>query len=170
MELRRGVSPRHVLGHFNGHLKRVVLRISEVTNMPEYNRYKFNSHMRTTLAAPPDMHQVDEKNLREHYVVNVCGGIMLTNEKTGVYLPADDRRTYVARSEVKPADFLTGYWKDLWGWDESEGYGHVAAYLAALDLKGFNPKAPPSKTPAFWTIVDANRPSEDADLRRHRRA
>src|ERR1700722_10836401 len=103
------VSPPQVLGRFNGHLKSVVLRISEVTDMPEYDRYKFYSHMKTILAAPPDAHRVDEKNLREHYVVNVCGGIMLTNEKTGVYLPADDRRHLVARSEVKPTDFAEGY-------------------------------------------------------------
>ena len=158
------VSPPQVLGRFNGHLKSVVLRISEVTDMPEYDRYKFYSHMKTILAAPPDAHRVDEKNLREHYVVNVCGGIMLTNEKTGVYLPADDRRQLVARSEVKPTDFAEGYWKDLWGWYENGGYGHVAAYLRELDISAFNPKAPPPKTPAFWTIVDANRPAEDADL------
>jgi Family of unknown function (DUF5906) len=158
------VSPPQVLGRFNGHLKSVVLRISEVTDMPEYDRYKFYSHMKTILAAPPDAHRVDEKNLREHYVVNVCGGIMLTNEKTGVYLPADDRRHLVARSEVKPTDFADGYWKELWGWYENGGYGHVAAYLGELDISTFDPKAPPPKTAAFWTIVDANRPSEDADL------
>ena len=110
------------------------------------------------------MHRVDEKNLREHYVVNVCGGIMLTNEKTGVYLPADDRRHFVAWSEVKQADFAEGYWTELWRWYESGGFGHVAAYLRELDISGFDPKAPPKKTPAFWAIVDSNRPSEDAEL------
>ena len=158
------VSPPQVLGRFNGHLKSVVLRVSEVTDMPEYDRYKFYSHMKTILAAPPDTHRVDEKNLREHYVVNVCGGIMLTNEKTGVYLPADDRRHFVARSEVKPADFVEGYWPNLWRWYQNGGLGHVAAYLRELDISGFDPKAPPKKTPAFWTIVDSNRPSEDAEL------
>ena len=44
------------------------------------------------------------------------------------------------------------------------GYAHVAAYFAQLDLSGFNPKAPPPKTPAFWTIVDAGRAPEDAEL------
>ena len=42
--------------------------------------------------------------------------------------------------------------------------GHVAAYLAELDLSAFDPKAPPPKTPAFWDIVDANRAPEDAEL------
>jgi hypothetical protein len=44
------------------------------------------------------------------------------------------------------------------------GFSHVAAYLAEVDLSGFDPKAPPKKTAAFWRIVDANRPPEDAEL------
>ena len=158
------VSPPQVLGRFNGFLKSVVLRISEVTDMPEYDRYKFYSHMKTILAAPPDTLRVDEKNLREHCVVNVCGVIMTTNEKTGVYLPADDRRNYVAKSEVKPADFVDGYWPRFWGWYGSGGLGHVAAYLSELDISNFDPKAPPPKTAAFWTIVDANRPRKTPTL------
>ena len=40
----------------------------------------------------------------------------------------------------------------------------VAHYLATLDLSGFNPKAPPPKTEAFWEIVDASRAPEDAEM------
>ena len=90
---------------------------------------------------------------------------MTTNHKTdGIYLPADDRRHFVAWSEAKQEDFSDAYWRALWGWYEREGFGHVAAYLAGLDLKDFNPKAPPKKTHAFWAIVDANRAPEDAEL------
>jgi len=32
------------------------------------------------------------------------------------------------------------------------------------DLSGFDPKAPPPKTSAFWEIVNANRAPEDAEL------
>jgi hypothetical protein len=52
----------------------------------------------------------------------------------------------------------------MYRWYEAEGFGHVAAYLATLDLTDFNPKAPPLKTPAFWAIADANRPSEDSEI------
>ena len=157
-------SPQQVLGRFNGFLKSVVLRVNEVTDMGEFDRFKLYSHMKDMLAAPPDTLRVDEKNLREHYVINVCGVIMTTNEKTGVYLPADDRRHLVARSEAKLSDFTEAYWVDRWRWYESGGFGHVAAYLAEVDLSDFNPKAPPRKTAAFWRIVDANRPPEDAEL------
>lgn len=40
----------------------------------------------------------------------------------------------------------------------------MASYLDTLNLAGFDPKAPPPKTPAFWDIVDANRSPEDAEL------
>ncbi len=58
------------------------------------------------MAAPPDVLRVDEKNLREHSVFNVCGVVMTTNHKTdGIYLPADDRRHFVAWSEKTKDDF-----------------------------------------------------------------
>jgi hypothetical protein len=93
------------------------------------------------------------------------GVIITTNDKAdGVYLPADDRRHYVAWSDLKKEDFAADYWNRLWAWYENGGYGHVAAYLTELDISDFDPKAPPPKTAAFWDIVDANRAPEDAEL------
>ena len=90
---------------------------------------------------------------------------MTTNHKLdGIYLPEDDRRHYVAWSDAAKDDFSPDYWNMLWGYYESGGYGHVAAYLAEFDLAGFDPKAPPPKTPAFWEIVEAGRAPEDAEL------
>jgi hypothetical protein len=159
------VSPQQILGRFNGFAKSVVLRISEAKDMGEFDRFKFYAHMKAYMAAPPDVLRVDEKNLREHSVVNVCGVVLTTNHKTdGIYLPADDRRHFVAWSDCAKADFTEAYWNDLWGWYEREGFGHVAAYLAGFGLSHFNPKAPPPQTAAFWAIVDANRPPEDVEF------
>ena len=44
------------------------------------------------------------------------------------------------------------------------GRGHVAAYPANLDLSDFDPKAPPPKTEAFWSIVDANQAPEKSEI------
>jgi hypothetical protein len=60
--------------------------------------------------------------------------------------------------------FAEDYWPRLWGFYEDGGDRHVAEYLRTLDIAGFNPKAPPLKTLAFWEIVDANRAPEDAEL------
>ncbi len=107
----------------------------------------------------------DEKHVREHAVLNVTGVIITTNHKTdGIYLPAEDRRHYVAWSSRVPADFEKDYFNGLYKWYANGGHGHVAAYLTQLDLSEFDAKAPPPKTQAFWDIVDANRVPENAEL------
>src|SRR5262249_50087697 len=83
-----------------------------------------------------------------------------TNHKTrGIYLPADDRRHFVAWSDASKQDCDA-----IWNWYEAVGLRNVAAYLATLDLSGFNPKAPPPKTPAFLEMVDAGRAPEDDEF------
>ena len=111
------------------------------------------------------MLRIDEKNLREYAIFNVCGVIITSNHKTdGIYLPADDRRHFVAWSARTKDDFTPAYWDGLYHWFAREGNGHVAAYLRTLDLATFNAKAPPPKTQAFWEIVDAYRAPEDDEL------
>jgi hypothetical protein len=158
-------TPIMLLGRFTGFLKAVILRISEIRDLGDMNRYSFYEHTKIYTAAPPDVLRVDEKNLREYVIPNVCGVMMTTNHKTdGLYLPPDDRRHYVAWSGRTSGDFAGSYWRDIYGWFADGGNGHVAALLAQHDLSGFDPKAPPPKTAAFWDIVDANRAPEDAEL------
>jgi hypothetical protein len=47
---------------------------------------------------------------------------------------------------------------------DTGGVERVAYYLGELDLSGFDPKAPPPKTAAFYEIVDSSRAPEDAEL------
>jgi hypothetical protein len=161
------VSPKQVLGRFNGFLKSVILRISEARDLGEFDRFALYDHMKTYTAAPPDVLRVDEKHLREHSIINCCGVVITTNHKSdGVFLPADDRRHYVAWSDRTKEDarFQGDYWKELWGYYESGGLRHVTTFLMERDIRGFNAKAPPPKTPAFWAIVDANRAPEESEL------
>lgn len=123
--------------------------------------------MKTYTAAPPDTLRIDEKHLREYYIPNVCGIILTTNHKNdGLFLPEDDRRHFVAWSTRLKEDekFRGGYWQGMWDWYAAGGIAHVAAYLEVYDLSSFDPKAPPRKTPAFWSIVDSNRPQEEAEI------
>ena len=64
------VSPQHMLGRFNGFLKSVILRVNEARDLGDINRFQFYDHMKAYTAAPPDVLRVDEKNLREHSVLN----------------------------------------------------------------------------------------------------
>jgi hypothetical protein len=159
------VSPQHVLGRFNGFLKSVILRVSEVRDLGDVDRFAFYEHMKAYTAAPPDVLRVDEKHLREYSVLNCTGVVYTTNHKTdGIYLPPDDRRHFVAWSPATKEEFEGGYWEKQWGWYRAGGIAHVAAYLAGLDISDFDPKAPPPKTQAFWDIVEAGRSPEDAEL------
>ena len=85
----------------------------------------------------------------EHLIMNCCGVIITTNYRDGLYLPADDRRVYVAWSEESKEEFEQDYFKHLYGWYRVGGMQHVAAYLMQLDLSAFDPKAPPPKSEAF---------------------
>lgn len=159
------VSPQQMLGRFNGFLKSVILRINEARDLGDVNRYQFYDHTKSYIAAPPDVLRCDEKNLKEHNVFNCCAVIITTNHKSdGIFLPADDRRHFVAWSDLTKEDFSDDYWRELWRWYEGGGDQHVAAYLMQLDLSSFDPKAPPPKTEAFWAIVDANRAPEEMEL------
>jgi hypothetical protein len=159
------VSPAHLLGQFNSFVKSVILRINEGRDLGEIDRFKFYDHTKIYTAAPPDVLRVNEKHLKEYYALNCLGLIITTNHKSdGLYLPADDRRHYVAWSNYQKVDFTPDYWNTLWGFYRAGGFEHVTAYLSELDLCSFDPKAPPPKTAAFWQIVSVNAAPEDAEL------
>ncbi len=108
------VSPQHMLGRFNGYVKSVILRVSEARDLGDIDRFGFYDHLKTYTAAPPDVLRVDEKNIREYSILNCCGVIITTNHKTdGIYLPPDDRRHFVAWSDLTKEDFPDGYWTSL---------------------------------------------------------
>jgi hypothetical protein len=160
------VSPTQILGRFNEFLRSVILRINEARDLGDSDRFKFYDHMKAYTASPPETLRVDEKFLREYPVLNCCGIIITTNHQDGIFLPPEDRRHYVAWSHTHKEDphFAGSYWNDLWAWYENGGFEHVTAWLLARDLGGFDAKAPPPKTPAFWTIVDSNRSPEEPEL------
>jgi Family of unknown function (DUF5906) len=159
------VAPHHLLGRFNGYVKSVILRVNEARDLGDMSRFSFYDHMKALTAAPPNVLRVDEKHRHEYYVPNCTGIIITTNHKSdGIYLPSDDRRHYVAWSDLTKENFTQDYWSRIWSWYADGGYCHVAAYLAQFDLSSFDAKAPPPKTAAFWDIVDANRAPEDAEL------
>jgi hypothetical protein len=159
------VSPQQVLGRFNGFLKSVILRVSEARDLGEFDRFAFYDHSKALIAAPPDVLRIDEQNRQEYAIPNLTGVIITTNHKAdGIYLPADDRRHFVAWSDLDKTAFTPAYWNDFWRWYESGGSAVVAHYLAARDLASFDSKAPPPQTEAFFDIVNASRAPEDGEL------
>jgi hypothetical protein len=163
-------TPRGMSGQFNGYLKAVALRISEAHDLGDTDRFSFYEQMKNVTASPPDVHRINEKHIGEYYVLNCNGTFITSNHKTdGIYLKADDRRTYVAWSNLTKDDFDEAYWNKIWNWYNSGGDRDVAAYLATKDISAetgsaFNPKKPPKKTEAFWAIVNANVAPEQSEL------
>ncbi len=158
------VSPKSMEERFNPFLRSVILRVSEAHDRGEMNRYAFYEHTKTLMAAPPSTLRIDEKNIREYRIPNVCGIIITTNRRDSLYLPSNDRRHYVAWSEKTQADFDPEYWNSLYNWYEHGGYEIVADYLGDYDLTEFDPKAPPVKTPAFWELVANSIAPENAEF------
>src|SRR5262249_20230557 len=160
------ISPTHMTkSQFNGYAKAVILRISEGRDLGDTDRFKFYEQLKTYTVTPPYTLRVNEKNLPEYYILNCIGLIITTNYKTdGIYLPAGDRRHYVAWSSYTKEQFPKDYWNILHGWYNNGGFEHVAAYLTELDISTFDPKAFPPKTPAFWEIVGVNQAPEDSEL------
>ena len=161
----RAISPSAVFEAFNPFIKSVILQISETRDTGDYDRFSFYERTKDLMAEPPEMLMVNDKYLRQFYVPNLAGVIMTTNYKAfGVYLPSDDRRHYVAASARETNWAPPEYWISLDEWYAGEGFRHVVAYLDALDLSTFRPKAPPPKTAAFFDIVAGNTPTQNAEL------
>ena len=134
--------------------------------MGDVSRFELYEHMKTLLGrAARRAASATRSTSSSTTCSTACGVVITTNHLTdGIYLPAEDRRHYVAWSDCKPADFAPDYWTKMWKWYDEGGDRHVAAYLATLDISDFDPKAPPPKTPAFWSIVNANRTTEEGEL------
>ena len=62
------------------------------------NRYQFYEHLKVYTASPPDVIRVDEKNLREHNLLNWCEVIITTNHKTDGILPG--KRIFIDRQTL----------------------------------------------------------------------
>jgi hypothetical protein len=156
------ISPAEMLGTFNPFKRAVFLRISEGKDQGEHSRYEFYERCKTLFAAPPETILINEKFVPQYYIPNCVNCAITTNHKiSGIYLPADDRRHYVAWTRiVSPSVDLPAVWRFY----DSGGIEAVAGYLLRYDLGSFDPKAPPPKTEAFWEIAHSMRPSEEGDM------
>ncbi|MGF6467603.1 primase-helicase family protein [Paraburkholderia youngii] len=160
------ITPAVMFGRFNRWVRNKLVRVSEVRDLGDLDRYAFYEHCKPYLSSPPDAIRVDEKNLREYYIANASNFIFTTNHLTdGLYLPADDRRHYVAWSTCTSTDFTEAYFRKFWTWYANGGMANVVAFLCEHDLSGFDPKAPPPKTPAFWEMVAAGEAPESGEMR-----
>jgi hypothetical protein len=159
------ISPQAMLGNFNEFVRSVVLRVSEIKDLGDIDRFTFYEACKTLMASPPDTLRCNPKYVKPYHVLNVTGVILTTNYKvSGLYLPADDRRHFVAWSDKIEDDYSSDYWPKYWKRLEAGGAAAVAGHLRQRSLQDFDPKAPPLRTQAFYEIVDAMRTEEESEM------
>jgi Primase C terminal 2 (PriCT-2)/Family of unknown function (DUF5906) len=152
-------TPTALMGRFNAFLQAVVLRISEVHNLGEnLTRRKLYEHLKPILASPPETLQIDAKNVEVRSILNVVSVLMTTNYRhEGFYLPEEDRRHYMAWTEVTEREVKQNkggdYYAKLHKWMDGDGAAHVVAYLRAVDISQWDAKAPPPKTRWWHSVV-----------------
>ena len=141
------ISPTAITNQFNPYLQSVVLLITELRDLGELsNRVSFYEATKWMLASPPAALRVNEKHAKHFYVPNVCGVIATTNHKTdGLYLPADDRRHYIAWSDLEVSPRSSDHWKEYYRWLDDGGDRHVTAFLDARDLSESTPRPRPRR-------------------------
>jgi hypothetical protein len=154
----------------NDFLCSVIIRVNEArdvgdTNRGRIDRYGLHDHMKALMTSPPETHRINRKYIPEYTSLSRAGFITTSNHDDAVYLPAEDRRNAVSRSECTDGDFATDFFNKLYHWYFHEyGINHVAAFLQHYDLSKFNPKLAPPKTEAFWTMVNVDRGPEHSEL------
>ena len=157
-----------MMANYNDYMRWVVLRISEVRDLGEVNRYAFYDHMKRrgdATRCDAGQRQVHSAALRGERLRRDLHHQLQDN---GIYLPADDRRT-TSHGPISSWPILKRLLAAFWNWYMNEdGFSHVAAFLAERDLSSFDAKAPPNKTIAFWAIIDANTPVGRRIRRCHR--
>ena len=67
------IAPKNIFDSFNPWKRAVILRVSEAKDMGDVSRFELYDGMKTLLAAPPDVLECNEKNIKQHYVLNCMG-------------------------------------------------------------------------------------------------
>jgi hypothetical protein len=160
------IAPDQIFSQFNEFKASLLIRINEVADLHDVSRYKFYEATKNLISGTPDWTEVNPKYGCKFHVRNCAGVVLTTNYiDTGVYLPPDDRRYYAVQAAEHPDTVAQRdeYFRRLWCWLLDGGFAHVAAFLHAVPLGGFDPNAPPPKTETFMRIV-ANAQGSDAWL------
>jgi hypothetical protein len=157
------INPHHVVSPYNPFVKAVVVRVSEAHDLGDIDRYKYYEKIKTLTATPPDTIMYNDKYIKSYPVTNCFLMITLTNHRDSMFLPPDDRHTYVIWSEAKPK--TSNFWSSHWKWYRNEGgFNDIAAFLQDYDLTDFNPAAAPELTQEYLDVVSSNIPQESNEL------
>lgn len=156
------ISPNTIMSPYNDYLKCLLLRISEVADLGDINKWMFNESMKVIISGHPDRTQINPKYGVKHWLTMYNGTILTTNHLDSgcFYIPEGDRRYYVIKCATWKQLNLNfaqraDYFDNLFNWfstpDEEgvTGYDKIGNYLLwCRDTSNFNPNACPSASKA----------------------
>ena len=141
-----GVGPDVILdAQFDPYKKTLVLVIEEARDLGN-RRYKLNNKLKPIIATTSTGLYVNEKGIPQYSIPNHMFVCITTNHPdNGLYVNEGSRRYFVATSKVPPKDqsIPQDYFKSLHAWLSADGFRHVAEFLRARDLSGFDSYASP---------------------------
>jgi hypothetical protein len=166
----RDIMPNDLTSKNNDFLCSIAVRVNEARDVGDGNRgridrYGLYDHMKGLMTSPPETHRINRKYVPEYTSLSRAGFITTTNHDDALYMPSNDRRNAIAKSDRTVGDFVAGYFDEFFHWFYHEhGIEHVAALLQQYDLSNFNPKLAPPRTEAFWNMVNVDRGLEHNEL------
>jgi len=154
------IDPVALDGTYNDFANSTLVRINEAANLHEMSKWSFNERMKNLIAGAPDIVRINPKYGKQYDVKMYCGVIITTNHlRSGIYIPADDRRYDVIDSATKEEMGLDSdakaleYFTKLWDWLHDGGASHVAAFLTYRDISAFSASNGQRKTMAHKSVV-----------------
>lgn len=156
----KGIDPDELFSPYKPWLETLMLVVDEVRpSKDEHQASSAYNILKPIIVAPPDTLPLNDKYAKLRYIINRVRVFITTNDWMSMYIPPEDRRMFMMHSNIKQRwheeDGLPNYFTDLFGWFESGGAGHVAAWLRSRDLSAFNPKAQVVRT-SGWGAVAAS--------------
>jgi hypothetical protein len=151
------IGPEIVTSGYNPFVKSLLVVINEVRpHDADFKAYNFYSLLKPILAAPPDMLPLNLKYANIVHVRNVCRVILTTNDPMTMFIPEDDRRLFVMKSDVEPQKKGDEeYFKKLHSYLKNGGLEAVAIWLMNRDISSFNPTAHPPLTKGKQLIIES---------------
>lgn len=167
------ISPADCLSNYNDYLDCMLLRISEVADLQDLNKWQFNEKMKVVIAGHPDRVRVNKKYGMQYWMRLRNGTILTTNHlENGLFMPKDDRRYYVIKC-ANSADlgfdnfqYKTDYFEKLFNWFTTKdgvgtknpagytGYRRIGIYLMWYrNVENFNVNICPRPSAAKLEVI-----------------
>jgi hypothetical protein len=162
----KGIDPDQLFSDYKPWLQTLMLVVDEVRpSKDEFHASSMYNILKPMIVAPPDTLPLNDKHKKLRYIVNVLRVFITTNDWMAMYIPPEDRRMFIMHSSLESKWHETegdpDYFFRLFGWMETGGAAHIAAWLAARDLTEFRPKAQVTKTLGWQSVANTWAAPED---------